>query len=51
MTLKTRILIYLIGLSILDTVIPLPIVGLILVFVVLEKPPWFQRFVDGIYGV
>jgi len=33
MTLKTRILISLVGLSIVDAVIPIPIVGLILIFV------------------
>jgi hypothetical protein len=49
MTLKTRILIYLVGLCIVDTVIPLPIVGLILIFVVLQKPLWFQRLVGEFY--
>jgi hypothetical protein len=49
MTLKTRTLIGLVGLSIIDTVIPIPIVGLILVFVIVQKPPWFQNLVDEIY--
>ena len=49
MTLKTRTLIGLVGLSIIDTVTPFPIVGLILVFVIVQKPPWFQNLVDEIY--
>jgi putative effector of murein hydrolase LrgA (UPF0299 family) len=51
MTLKTRSLIGLAGLSVLDVVIPIPIVGLILVFVVLQKPPWFQKVVRELYEV
>ena len=49
MTLKTRILISLAGLSIVDAVIPIPIVGLILIFVILQKPPWFHKLVGELY--
>jgi hypothetical protein len=49
MTLKTRSLIGLIVLSIVDAVIPIPIVGLILIFVILQKPPWFQELVRELY--
>ncbi|MBW1676014.1 MAG: hypothetical protein JRF30_00400 [Deltaproteobacteria bacterium] len=49
MTLKARSLIGLVGLSIVDAVIPIPIVGLILIFVILQKPPWFQKLVGELY--
>ncbi len=49
MTLRTQSLIYLVGLSIVDAVIPIPIVGLILIFVILQKPPWFQKLVCELY--
>jgi putative effector of murein hydrolase LrgA (UPF0299 family) len=49
MTLKTRSLIGLVLLSIVDAVIPIPIVGLILLFVILQKPPWFQQLVHELY--
>jgi hypothetical protein len=49
MTLKTRSLIGLIMLSIVDAIIPVPIVGLILILVILQRPPWFQRLVQELY--
>ena len=49
MTLKTRLLIGLVVLSIVDAVIPVPIVGLILFFVLLQKPSWFQKLVTELY--
>jgi hypothetical protein len=49
MTLKTQTLIALIFLSIVDAVIPIPIVGIILIFVLLQKPPWFQKLVREVY--
>ncbi|MDY6954271.1 MAG: hypothetical protein SWE60_22420 [Thermodesulfobacteriota bacterium] len=49
MTLKNRCLIVLVGLGIVDAVIPLPIIGVLLVYVALEKPPWFLNVVQGLY--
>jgi len=49
MTLKNRCLITLVALGVVDAVIPLPIIGVILVYVVLEKPPWFLNLVQGLY--
>ena len=49
MTLRTQSLICLVGLSIVDAVIPIPIVGLILFFVLLQKPPWFHKLVSELY--
>jgi putative effector of murein hydrolase LrgA (UPF0299 family) len=49
MTKKTRSLIALIVLSLVDAVIPVPIVGIILIFVLLQKPSWFQDLVREVY--
>jgi hypothetical protein len=49
MTLKTQSLIGLIVLSIVDAIIPIPIVGLILILVILQRPSWFQRLVQELY--
>jgi len=49
MTFKTQSFIVLAALSIVDAVIPVPIVGLILILILLQKPPWFQRLVREVY--
>jgi hypothetical protein len=49
MTLKTQCLIGLSGLALVDIVIPIPILGAILIYVVLQKPPWFQNLVRDLY--
>jgi hypothetical protein len=46
----TKTIIALICLGLVDIVIPVPILGLILIYVVLQKPPWFRDMVDEIYG-
>jgi hypothetical protein len=46
----TKILLALIPLAIIDAVIPIPIVGLVLIYVILAKPPWFSEAVDRVYG-
>jgi hypothetical protein len=50
MTIKNRSLIALIVLSMVDTLIPLPILGAILIYVLLQRPPWFRNVVKEIYG-
>jgi hypothetical protein len=49
MSAKTKILSTLIGLGIVDAVIPIPILALILISVVLQKPRWFTDMVRDIY--
>ena len=49
MNIKTKTLLSLILLGLLDAVIPLPIIGLILIYVILERPPWFREIVRQIY--
>ena len=49
MTIKAKSLIALILMAMVDAVIPLPIIGAVLIYVVLQKPPWFSRVVREIY--
>jgi hypothetical protein len=49
MNIATKILLSLILLGIIDVLIPLPIVGFILIYVILQKPPWFREMVRAIY--
>jgi hypothetical protein len=49
MTLKTQCLIGLSGLALVDIIIPIPILGIILIFVVIQKPTWFQNLAEMIY--
>jgi len=49
MNTKTKYLFFLAILSLMDVVIPIPILGLILIYIVLERPAWFKDAVDAIY--
>lgn len=49
MKLRTNLLIYLVVLGIVDMVIPVPITGLILIYVLFRKPVWFKNSVLEIY--
>ena len=49
MTTKTKSLIGLIFISVVDAVVPLPIIGAVLIYVVLQRPPWFIDVVQEIY--
>ena len=51
MSAKTQVLITLIGLGIIDAVLPLvPILAIILIYVTLQKPSWFMELVRDIYN-
>jgi hypothetical protein len=50
MSSKTKCLSGLIILGIVDAVIPIPIIGIILFYVVLRRPPWFKDLVREIYA-
>lgn len=50
MSIKTKYIISLLLLGIVDVVIPLPIVEVILIYVILTKPPWFKDIVQKIYS-
>ena len=49
MTVKTKIIIILILLALIDTVIPFPIIGVVCVYIVLAKPMWFRNMVKELY--
>ena len=50
MTTKTKTLISLLLLCLVDTVIPFPIIGAILIYVLLQRPPWFRNVIGELYG-
>ncbi len=47
---KTKVLAGLISLAIVDVVIPVPVIGLFLIYVIITRPPWFSDLVAQIYG-
>jgi len=49
MNIRTKSIFVLILLGIVDVVIPIPIIGLILIYVVIQKPSWFQDLIKDIY--
>ena len=51
MNLKTKIFISLIGLALVDMVIPVPFTTILLLYVLIEKPVWFRQMVSNVYGV
>lgn len=46
----TKTAIYLAILALFDTVIPIPITAGILIYVLLERPPWFKKLVAEVYA-
>lgn len=46
---KTKILVFLIILALLDMVIPIPFTALLLIYVVQARPLWFQNLVTQVY--
>jgi hypothetical protein len=49
MNIRTKSILVLILLGIIDVVIPIPIIGLILIYVIIQKPSWFLDLVKDIY--
>ncbi len=47
---RTKVLVGLISLALVDVVIPVPVIGLILMYVIFAKPLWFSDLVAQIYG-
>ena len=50
MTTRTKTLLILLSLALVDTIIPLPITGVMLIYVLYQKPDWFRELVAEIYG-
>jgi hypothetical protein len=51
MKIKTKLLIWLILFAIFDLVIPFPITAVVLLYVLFNKPTWFQECVNDIYDI
>ncbi|UCF65589.1 MAG: hypothetical protein JSW33_07075 [bacterium] len=49
MDFRKKTLIYLILFAVVDMIIPIPIMTILLIYVVLEKPYWFKNMVSEIY--
>ena len=49
MKLRGKLIIGLIILAVLDMLVPIPFTALLLLYVVLEKPPWFQTWASELY--
>lgn len=49
MKLKNKILISLIILAVFDMVIPIPFTTIFLIYVLIERPPWFKKMIDEVY--
>lgn len=50
MNLKVKILMVLIILALVDAVIPIPFTTILLIYVLMEKPPWFKKLTIDIYN-
>jgi hypothetical protein len=50
MHIKTKSIIALILFCVVDTFIPVPILGIILIYAALRRPPWFKDLVIEMYG-
>jgi hypothetical protein len=50
MNLRAKILTVLILLAIVDVVIPIPFTTILLIYVLMEKPPWFKKITVDIYN-
>jgi hypothetical protein len=49
MNIRTKSIFVLILFGVVDAVIPIPIIGLVLIYVIVQKPPWFLDLVREIY--
>ena len=49
MDLKKKTVIYLILFAVIDVIIPIPLMAMLLLYVVFEKPPWFINLVSEVY--
>ena len=47
---KTKIILYLSIIALVDTIIPIPFTALMLIYVIIEKPAWFRNLVTEIYN-
>jgi hypothetical protein len=46
---ETKLMIYLIFLALIDTIIPVPFTAILLLYVLVEKPGWFEELYKKVY--
>jgi hypothetical protein len=49
MNIKTKTVIAVIGLGLIDILIPIPILALTILYIIFQRPPWFVDVVREIY--
>lgn len=49
MTTKTKALIALGILAVIDTVVPVPVTALIVIYAILQRPPWVADLIHDVY--
>lgn len=49
MNIRTKSIFVLILVGMVDVVIPIPIIGLMLIYVIVQKPSWFLNLAQEIY--
>jgi hypothetical protein len=47
---KSRLVAVMIGICLVDVIVPIPILGLLLIHVIFTRPAWFRTLVDNVYG-
>jgi len=50
MKLKAKLIVALILIAVVDMVIPIPFTAILLLYVVIERPPWFKTWTLDIYN-
>lgn len=50
MKLKAKLTVALILIAVVDMVIPIPFTAILLLYVVIERPPWFKTWTLNIYN-
>ena len=50
MKVVTKTALYLMALAFFDTIIPVPITVMILLYVLIERPDWFRKLVADVYA-
>ena len=50
MSKKTKLLIGVVLLAVIDAIIPIPFAALLFIYVIVKKPTWFSQWMADVYG-
>jgi hypothetical protein len=50
MKLETKLILNMCLFAVIDIFIPIPIMAIFLIYIILNKPPWFKKMVSDIYS-